>query len=58
MSAHAIVHVGNYSIPLIGIPVDATLERCDECGKFFNVRQITLEDGKFICEKCRQAKRP
>jgi len=54
MSAHAIVHVGNYSIPLIGLPVDATLERCDECGKLFNVRQITLEDGKFICEKCRE----
>ena len=54
---HADVKIGDYIIPLIGIPRDATLDTCDICERkdialrdmFFNVKQ-------FLCKKCYEEK--
>lgn len=32
---HAIVPVGEYLVPLVGVPKDAALEQCDCCGDIF-----------------------
>lgn len=52
---HATVKIGDYDIPLIGIPPDATLEECDLCGYLFNLRQVQVsENGRqILCDKCR-----
>lgn len=51
---HATVSVSGYEIPLIGIAPDATLEVCDLCGDYFNIRQVQVsENGRqILCAKC------
>ena len=57
MSDHAIVPVGEYLVPLIGIPVDAAKERCDRCHGVFNLWEVWV--GKqFLCETCHRYDRP
>lgn len=55
---HAEITVGGYTIPLIGIGFSETIDRCDYCGKQFNIQQLLLmqEIGRnvFACEGCRQ----
>jgi len=34
---HAMVKVGEYEVPLIGIPKDATLEQCQGCKLLVNL---------------------
>ena len=56
---HALVQTGGYSLPLIGLPEDCTLETCDGCHKRFNVRQITYGlTGRFLCTRCLTYDRP
>jgi hypothetical protein len=50
---HATVRLGEYTVPLIGVPEDATLETCDTCKKKFNLRVIVLDEhGVPKCPKC------
>lgn len=55
MSEHASVTIDGWKIPLIGLPVDATLCECDLCHDFFNLQQLEVaENGaQLLCEKCR-----
>lgn len=55
---HATVHIGDMAIPLIGIPESETIERCDGCGKKFNLRQVWLDGTKFLCADCRGNAKP
>jgi hypothetical protein len=52
MSKHAIVKLGGYEIPLIGIPMESTLEKCDYCAGKFGLLDIRFLGSKFICQKC------
>lgn len=50
---HASVKLGEYTVPLIGIPVNATQQKCSGCGKEFHLSDITLDkNGNPFCPKC------
>jgi hypothetical protein len=53
MMKHATVKTGGYTIPLIGIPVTATQQACEKCGRLFHLTEIKFTaDGKALCAKC------
>lgn len=58
MSRHAEVKIGEYTIPLIGIPEDATKDECDLCHKKFYIGDLHLAGGYFYCEPCFKAFNP
>lgn len=58
MSKHAQVKVGDYIIPLIGVPKDAGLEECDLCHKYFPLWEIHVKDEQFLCDKCNEPPTP
>ncbi len=48
--AHATTKIGDYVIPLIGIPESATDEKCDTCGAKLHISNAYLcSDGKIRC---------
>lgn len=50
---YAIVKLGDYNIPLIGIKPSATMEKCDICNNIFYILDINLVfKGYFLCCKC------
>jgi transposase len=52
---YATVPVGEYNIPLIGVPPSATTETCSRCGMQAHIKRITLdEQGKPVCNECKQ----
>lgn len=53
---HAEVKIGDYTIPLIGIPPEATEYTCDGCHKKLTVEKLELNErgNQFLCEKCRK----
>lgn len=54
MSDHAEVRVGDYTIPLIGIPREATLEECACCHDVFPILEVELDErGRPLCRRCR-----
>jgi hypothetical protein len=52
---HATVKIGDYTIPLIGIPLSATEMECDLCHDIFHINDVHLmfEGKQFLCQKCR-----
>jgi hypothetical protein len=50
---HATIKIDKFTIPLIGIPKDATLDECDLCHDFFSIQDLKLDKtGKFLyCPK-------
>jgi hypothetical protein len=53
---HAIVQRDGFTVPLIGIPPEATLYECDLCHNTHLVGDLELNPGgnQFLCEKCRK----
>lgn len=52
---HATVHIGEYTIPLIGVPVDATQQECSTCHKKVHLSRIILDqNGQPHCDKCHE----
>jgi len=53
---HAQITIGDYIIPLIGIPVTATEMECECCHKIMLIKDVELneEGNQFLCKKCRQ----
>ena len=51
---HAEVEIGEYKIPLIGIPPKATEYECDLCHNIFSIRELKLSESgsQFLCKKC------
>jgi hypothetical protein len=49
---HCLVPIGEYVIPLIGIPQDAGLDKCDKCKKTFNIWKLKFDGKQFLCNKC------
>jgi hypothetical protein len=57
---HAIVRLGDYNIPLIGIPFDACQQICDGCKQPFHILEVCVAaDGKrCLCSICVLADAP
>ena len=51
---HATVKIGDYEIPLIGLPLSATEMECDLCHDIFHISDVhlTFEGKQFLCQKC------
>lgn len=49
---HATVKLGDYTCPLIGIPVSATEDECDLCWDIFHISDLTITGTQFLCKKC------
>lgn len=51
---HAQVKIGEYKIPLIGIPASATEYECDCCHEIFEVEEIEINKtgNQFLCKFC------
>ncbi len=51
---HATVKIGEYEIPLIGVPIAATEMECELCHKIVHISQVRLnhEGTQFLCDKC------
>ena len=49
---HAMVKIGDYDIPLIGIPKEAGLEKCDCCGDIIGMSKSFFSGSQILCEKC------
>ena len=55
MAKHATVNLGEYTVPLIGIPQSATQQKCSKCGKSFHLSEIELDqNGRPLCKKCKE----
>lgn len=50
---HATVTVGEFTVPLIGVPELAVLERCDGCHRRFHLSEVVVS-GSFVvlCVRC------
>ena len=49
---HATVKLGEHQIPLIGVPPDATDQKCEKCGKVVHLSDSNLQGNKFLCGEC------
>ena len=50
---HAMIKLGDYNVPLIGIPPASTREKCDKCGKGFPMQDVEMGE-RILCPKCRK----
>lgn len=54
MAKHATVKVGEYTVPLIGVPPTATTEKCSQCGEARHLSELSLDEhGHPVCATCR-----
>ncbi len=55
MSTHATIKLGDFTIPLIGIPETATLDTCDLCHDVFSIHDLEINEAgnQLLCPKCR-----
>lgn len=49
---HAEVKIGEFTIPLIGVPRNATLEECDCCHEIIVLSEAVITDKQVLCRKC------
>jgi len=50
---HATVRVGEYVVPLIGVPKEATQEKCFHCGSQCHLADMVLDaKGQPCCQTC------
>lgn len=49
---HAFATFSGYEVPLIGIPAEATTEKCDQCGGQFDLVKMTLRSSGVVCKDC------
>jgi hypothetical protein len=54
---HAIIKLGDYTIPLIGVDQNATLEQCDLCHDIFSIQAVCLTGTQILCAKCQRVTR-
>jgi formylmethanofuran dehydrogenase subunit E len=54
VSEHATVSRDGYSVPLIGVPVEATSSECDLCHDTFHVTELEWSGSQMLCAKCRK----
>lgn len=50
---YASVRLDGMEIPFIGIPKDATEDKCDVCKQRFHFQDLTIvSDNSFLCPQC------
>lgn len=50
---HAKVIRDGYEVPLIGIPPEATEDKCDQCKQIFPIKNLHLgAKQEMLCSKC------
>lgn len=50
---HAMVPLGEWSVPLIGVSKEATEERCDLCQELQHMTKVAiLGNSRFLCSLC------
>jgi hypothetical protein len=49
---HATVKIGEYTIPLLGIPQDASEQICDQCKLPKHITEVAFDGKQFICGDC------
>lgn len=50
---HATVRIGEYTVPLIGIPKSATRQKCHHCKKSFHIADMEVDEQfRPTCKKC------
>lgn len=54
---HAYVKIDGFSVPMIGVPADATDGRCDNCGRSVHFQELVY-DGRFLCRTCQDLPTP
>jgi hypothetical protein len=54
MTPHATAKLGEFTVPLIGIPKSATEDACDGCGALTHIRELFTDGTGFLCLKCLQ----
>lgn len=55
MNKHAMTTVGEYTVPMLFVPEEAALERCDLCPQELPLREIIFTGKQFLCAKCASA---
>jgi hypothetical protein len=48
----ATVRIGEYTIPLLGIPKSSSEELCGVCKKQKHLTEITYDGERFVCGQC------
>lgn len=57
MDKHATIKLGEYTVPLIGIPEKATLQKCVVCRFTFHLSDIILDERcRPHCRACMEKK--
>ena len=56
MKKHAEVKMGEYTVPLIGVPVDATKETCSICHKEYHLTEVIFVESNLVCNSCLKEK--
>lgn len=50
---HATVKLGDYTVPLLGVPPDATEETCEIRGRRCHLSEVKLDgEGYPLCPQC------
>lgn len=49
---HAIVTRDGFEVPLIGIPKDATEEKCEKCGASVHLSKSVFSGSQMLCPEC------
>jgi hypothetical protein len=52
MAKHATVKIGEWTVPLIGLPQSASQDKCDGCGKVTEIRDLSYDGTRFLCRGC------
>lgn len=55
---HATVQRDGYTVPLIGIPNDATDSECSMCHDTFHITELEWNGTQMLCPKCRTTNTP
>jgi hypothetical protein len=50
---HATIKLGEYTIPLIGLPVSCVRETCDRCKKEFHIQEVEFIEYGILCFDCK-----
>jgi hypothetical protein len=48
---YATVKLGEYTVPLLGIPQEATEEVCSKCGRTRHLTDISFDGKRFLCRE-------
>ncbi len=51
---HPTLKLGEYDIPLIGLPMNCVEETCDTCKKEFHIQEVECVDDKILCFVCKE----